>query len=234
MTRLLSTIRLDAIIQVRSKFYHIAIAVGLFFGIGMGQLLERPALAVGLPMYFLFVVGSSTLLYVAALILFERDEGTLDALLVSPLRLPEYINAKIISLSVLVLFESGITVVLAYGLHDMNVIWLAAGLVSMSIILTLIGIGMIVRYQSITDFLFPVLVVNFILQLPSLYFTGLIDNQLWLLAPTSAPVVLLQGAWRPLETWEVLYGIGYSLAFAAALYWWAQRAFYRHIVLKEQ
>ena len=47
----------------------------------------------------------TTMLYMAALILSERADGTLDAALVSPLSISNFIAAKLISLNLLVLFN---------------------------------------------------------------------------------------------------------------------------------
>jgi fluoroquinolone transport system permease protein len=74
--------------------------------------------------------------------------------------------------------------------------------------------------------------VAVVLQLPFLYFIGWVDSPLLLIIPTSAPTVLMQGAYGPLESWEWIYTTVYTAALIIGLTVWAYRAFDRHIIVK--
>ncbi len=232
--RLLSTMRLDATIQWRNRFYIIGVGLSLLLALGLAQFLQPEMVNAVLPMLFLFAIGGTTMLYVAGLLIFEKDERTLEAVIVSPMRVSEYMLSKIVTLTLLATLESLIVVVLTQGLDGFNPGLLLAGIILMGVMLTLTGIIMIVRYDSITDFLIPVVTVSLVLQLPALYFTGISDSVLWLIVPTSAPVMLMWAAWFPVESWQVVYGFVYSLVLIAGLYRWARLAFHKHIVLRER
>lgn len=234
MTRLLSTMKLDAAVQFRNKFYYIGIGLALVIAAILAAFFEHESLGQMIPIFFLFAIGGSTLLYVAGLVIFEKDEHTMDAMLVSPLRLNEYMASKVITLTLLVIVESLLAVALSYGLGGFNPLLLIGGIALMAIMLTLIGFVLVVRYDTITDFLIPVLVVGLVLQLPFIQFLGIWENPIWYLIPTSAPTVLMLGAWRPLETWELVYGLGYSLLLIGFTYRWALSAFNTYIVMKER
>lgn len=238
-TRLLRAIRNDITVQFRNKLYYIGIGVAVLVGGILSQLVNGESLAVAFPTIMLLVVGGSTLLYVAGMILFEKDEGTLSALIVSPLRTTEYLGSKIITLTGLATLEAlvllGVTMLIISGGGDLiipNVPLLLVGIIALGVLYTLLGIVLIVRYDSITDFLMPVIVIVLVLQIPLLYFLGMVPNALFLLIPTSAPTMLITGAYESLSAAEWLYATGYTSAILIGLGIWAYRAFNTHIVMK--
>jgi fluoroquinolone transport system permease protein len=89
-----------------------------------------------------------------------------------------------------------------------------------------------VRYQQITDFLVPVLVIAFVLQVPLVHFMGIIEHPAFLIIPTSAPTLLMQGAFVQLTAWEWVYALTYTAALIIGLTIWAYRAFNTHIIMK--
>lgn len=232
MKRFASTIQTDVTVQVRNRLYIIGPAFAVLMALFLGQVASQTNFYRAIPVLLLLVTGGTTLLYVAALILFEKDEGTLNGLIVSPLRTWEYLTSKVITLTVLALLESLIMVGLVTRLQGFNILLLVFGILAIGVIYTLIGVVMIVRYRSITDFIVPVAVISLILQLPFLHFLGLLESPLFLLIPTSAPTLLMQGAWQSLTVWEWVYALGYTLVTTALLSVWAYRAFYRYIILK--
>lgn len=235
MQRLAYTIKLDATVQWRNKFYYIGVGLSLLLAIGAGILANenREILNTLLPIFFLFAIGGTSLLYIIGLIIFEKEEGTLAAQIVSPLTTNEYILSKLVTLALIGLVETFIVVLLAYGIDGLGVLPLLVGVIFMSVMLTLAGIILVVRYSSITDAFIPLFVVAIVTQLPFFYFSGLMDTPLWLIIPTGAPAMLLWGAWNPLEAWQWAYGIVYSLVIIGGLYRWSLMAFHQHIIMKQ-
>lgn len=239
MNRLLSAMKLDLTVQLRNNLYTIGIAAGLITALALAWLVEPDQLFSYVPALLMIVVGGSTLLYVAAMILFEKDEGTLQAVRISPLRPAEYLWSKIITLSGLALLEAvvmvgGAMAIMAFTdtLTLPHIPLLVAGILAISVLYTLVGIIMVVRYEKITDYLMPMAGLAVIFQLPFLYFLGWVTSPLLLAIPTSAPTMLMVGAYRPLTAGEWLYGVGYTVALLAGLTIWAHRAFDRHIIRK--
>ena len=239
MSRLLSAMKMDVTIQVRTQLYTIGIVAGVIIAIAVSQLTGPEYLFSIIPTLMLLVVGGSTLLYVAALILFEKDEGTLNALIVSPLRTSEYLWSKIITLTALATLESvimigGAMLIMRFSgeVTTPNIPLLLTGIIAIRVIYTLIGIVLIVRFDKITDFLMPMTGVAVVLQLPFLYFLGWVKHPALLIIPTSAPTVLMQGAYIQLAAWEWFYAIGYTTVLIIGLTVWAYRAFNTHIITK--
>ncbi|MEM7538423.1 MAG: hypothetical protein AAF639_40015 [Chloroflexota bacterium] len=242
MKRLLSTMKVDLTVQVRNNLYTIGIVVGVLIAVVLWQISPPDQLHWIIPVFMMLAVGGTTLLYVAGMILFEKDEGTINAVIVSPLRISEYLWSKIITLGALATVESIVMIggamllILWFGdaarMMMPNVPILLAGIVTIGVIYTLIGIVLIVRYDKITDFLMPMAAYAVILQIPFLHFMGMIEHPLFLAIPTSAPTLLMQGAYIDLMAWEWLYAIGYTALIIAGLTVWAHRAFQTHIVMK--
>jgi fluoroquinolone transport system permease protein len=229
----------DVMVQVRTNLYTIGIGAGVLVAIALSQLASPDLLVLLVPTLMLLVVGGSTLLYVSAMIIFEKDEGTLRAMIVSPVRPSEYLWSKIITLTALAALEAvvmigGAMLIMRFsgGFSLPNIQLLLLGIVAIGILYTLIGIVLVVRYNSITDYLLPMAGVAVILQLPFLYFLGWVEHWSFLLIPTSAPTVLMVGAYRPLAGWEWGYGLGYTAVLLIGLSFWAYRAFQTHIIEK--
>ena len=111
-----------------------------------------------------------------------------------------------------------------------NVLLLIIGIATLGIIYVLFGVVLIVRYNSITDFLIPVSGLATLLQLPFIYFAGWVESPAFLVIPSSAPTMLMQGAFVELTAWQWIYAIGYTTLWIGALSLWAYRAFEKHIV----
>ncbi len=239
MTRLLSAMKIDLMVQVRNNLYTIGIGAAIVVAIALSQLADPDQLVGVIPALMILVVGGSTLLYIAGLIIFEKDEGTLHAVIVSPLRPSEYLWSKIITLTTLATLEAVVMIGgamllmrLAGTLTIPNIPLLLIGIIAIGIIYTLVGLVLIVRFDKITDFLVPMSAIALVLQLPFLYFLGWVQHPVLLVIPTGAPGLLMQGAYIQLTAWQWLYALGYTAALIIGLSIWAYRAFKTHIIMK--
>lgn len=239
MNRLVAAMKMDVTLQLRTQLYSIGIGAGVLVAVVLAWLARPEQLFSLIPTLMLLVIGGSTTLYVAAMILFEKEQGTLKATIVSPLHPGEYLWAKIITLTLLATVESivmigGAMLIMSFTgeVTLPNIPLLLLGIVGIGIIYTLVGIVLIVRYDKITEFLIPLSAVAVILQLPFLYFLGWVEHPLFLVIPTSAPTVLMQAAYMPLASWQWLYGVGYTAVLVVGLTIWAYRAFQAHILAK--
>ena len=104
-----------------------------------------------------FIVGNlivNGFYFIAALILLERDEGTLTAQSVSPLRSMEYLLSKAISLALLALVENTVIVLLFIG-FDFNWGLMILGLLTCVLIYLSLGLVMVAQFDSLNGFLMP-------------------------------------------------------------------------------
>ncbi len=235
MNRLLKSMQLDFTVQGRNYFYHIGVGSALLLGGLLWYFFNQENLAYAIPLMYLFGLGGSTYLFVGALILVEKRDHTLDGLIVTPLRPREYINAKVISMTILGLFESLGIAAVAYGFPygwDFNWFYLITGVVFMAVMNCLLGLIVVVRYDSINNFLMPTLALSLVLQLPFVHVLGFWESPLFYLIPSFPSLQLVLRAFDPtaVSTGELVYGFVGSMAVIIGLYIWGERAFDRHII----
>lgn len=239
MNRFLALLKTDVVIQFRNYLYAIGIGVAVIFAIVLSQLVEPSQFFLVVPTLMLLGVGGSTMMYVAGMILFEKDENTLNAVIVSPLRVVEYLWSKIISLSILAMIEglvmiSGAMLILSWHVPVSlpRIIPLLLGIMAIGIVYCLVGIVLVVRYDKITDFILPMGAIAGVLQLPFLYFFEIFQHPFLLFIPTSAPTMIVRGAYVSLSWWQWGYAIGYTLCVIVVLGVWAKRAFIKYITMR--
>jgi hypothetical protein len=92
--------------------------------------------------------------FLAALVLLERDEGSLQARRVTPLRQHEYLGSKLMTLTALALAENLIIVVLFHG-TGFRWLLMSGAIVVASALLALLGVIAVARHDSINTFLMP-------------------------------------------------------------------------------
>lgn len=231
MKRFVSSIVLDTRLQFRYGLYH----VGLFVAVTTILMLKfLPITNFGflLPAFLFFSINITTYYFIAGQVLFEKGEGTIEALVVTPLRGGEYLGSKIITLSLLAFWESLVIVLFVVGL-DFNLILFIVGTAFMGTLYCLIGFILIARYDSINQYLMPSSFFLIILQIPIVDYIALWKSGWFYLFPLQAPLLLLKAAFQPVETWQLFYGVLYSVVWMALLYVLAQRTFQSLIIGKE-
>jgi len=231
--RLAASLLCDIRLQLRNGFYAASVFVTAVWAAVFSQLPHFDASGVwaGMVAANLFI---TTFYFIAGLVLLERDEGSLAARSVTPLRPREYLASKVLTLSALAAVENTVLTLLLAGLGFLRagpgLIFLILGIVLLSAILCLAGFVVIARYRSINEFLMPSMVYVFGLGLPLIDFFGLWRSPLFLLHPMQAALALMRVGWEPLSPGEAAYGLLYPAAAIALLYILSRRA-YKHLLL---
>ena len=226
MRRLLTALRWEAVLQARSQFYTITALVAVIWIVLIrllpaGLRTNPEAIA---PVFTAINLQVTAFYFVTALVLLEKSQGALRALVVSPLRPSEYLAAKVLSLAALGTAENAVVVAAVFGLNAQWG-WLLLGMVLLGAIYALLGLVVIARYDSINTFLMPSAGIIFVLSTALLGYYGLVP--LWTLIwhPVLPPLVLMRAAWVPLEWSQFAYGLLGSAVWISALGVWARRRF---------
>lgn len=234
--RLGAAVRTDVVLQARNQLYGISVGVALVAAGGLAWLSPHDRLEATVPMALLMFVGGSTLLYAVAMLILERDDGTLSAVIVSPLRPAEYLLSKVITLSGLATLEALLTVGGALGVLSRSGEvpvpgpLLLVGVVLLAVMHVLVGLVLVVRYRRLMEVLIPMGAIATIMQLPAFYFVGALPHRAWLLIPTGAPTMFIRGGFAELTPWEWTYATVGSALTLLALWVAARRAFQRHVI----
>ena len=228
--RLLSTIRWDIQLQFRNGFYLVSAVVAVMFIIILKQLPDVDW-ALWWPVIILENLVVNSFYFMAGLVLLEKGEGTLEAQIVTPLRPSEYLISKVLSLGFLSLLESLVVVVVVSG-FQFNWLLLSIGILFLIAFYGLYGFFVVARYDSIGEFILPSAIWVIWFSLPLLYYTGLWEHWLMFLHPLQAPLVLMQGAFMTIPTWQIVYGLLYSTLWVYITYVISHRAFHRFVIRK--
>lgn len=228
MKRVLFSLRWEAAVQHRHGFYYVS---GGVVAILAGLLTQLPdaAAPIVLPGFLANALFITTFYFCAALVLLEKGERTLTALVVTPLRPEEYLAVKVVTLVTLALVENLLILLLGYGL-PFNLLWLAIGLMSLALLYTLVGFMAVVRYEGINEFILPSIGVLLLLALPLVDHFGLWRSAVWYLHPVQPGLVLLRAAFGPQPLWQIVYGLVGSALWGAGLFYAARPVFERFVV----
>ena len=231
MRRLLATLRCDVLRQYRNGLYGVTVAVALFY-VALLRFLpasDRIDLPLLIPAFVMLNVLMTTFYFVAGLVLLERSERSLGALVVTPLRVSEYLSSKVVTLTVLALAENLFVVLIFYG-------WrfaagpLLVGMVMLCSLFTLLGFALVSRYDSVNEFLIPSIFVSMPLFLPLLPHLGIVGAPLDLLFyvhPAQPAFVLMRSAFATTSAAELAYGVAGGLGWLTTAYLLARESFRR-------
>lgn len=230
MTRLAASLQTDLRVQLRNGFYFVSGFIVLIFTALLSQLPKGVLdLSLVVPSILLVNFVLTTFFFVGALVLLEKSEGTIYGLVVTPLRVGEYLLAKVASLTGLATLESALVVLFVFGLPP-NMLPLLLGMLLLGTLFTLLGFVVTARFRSINEYLLPAGFGVMLLLLPLLQSTGLLSSPLFHFHPAQPAVTLLRSAYTSVSTLELVYAVLGSLSWAALSFLWAKRVFVRHIV----
>jgi fluoroquinolone transport system permease protein len=225
MRRLRSALLWDVRLQVRNGFYTATAGVLLVWA-AVATWLPPVDLRWLLPALILGNLVMNTFYFMAALVLLENDEGSLQARMVTPLTRAEYLAAKLASLSVLALAENLLIVVLLHG-TGFALPAMTAAILLACVQYTLLGFIAVARYDSLNTFLMPSVVYSSAAQIPLIAWVAQWQHPVLYLHPLQAPLVLGDFALRGTAPPGALFGVLLGIAWTAVLLIGARSAFAR-------
>jgi len=171
-------------------------------------------------------------MFIGGLVLFEKGAGTLEALVVTPLRVWQYLWAKTISLTLIALPCSVGMAVAGHG-WQLHYPYFLLGVVLTSCLFVLIGFIGVARVKTLNQYLIvvPMFLTPFFL--PLFNFFG-VTNTFWLyLIPSQASLILLEaGLSSEVATEEIIYAITYLLICIGLAYFFARLSYIKYIIWK--
>jgi fluoroquinolone transport system permease protein len=168
--------------------------------------------------------------FIGGLMLLERGDGTLPGNFASPLRIDEWMLAKLASLTLLAIVASfAIALPLAPGLRPG---WLLVAIVSTSSCFVVIGIVAGTRFSTVNRYLLGGGLATTPLLLPMLAPLGVFDTPVFHLLPTGAAFDLLALALgrQRVDAWIAARALVVLCLWTACVWAWA-RAWMRRYVL---
>ncbi|MBN2086190.1 MAG: hypothetical protein JW748_13305 [Anaerolineales bacterium] len=233
MKRLAATLLCDVRLQVRNGFYAASVFIVAVWGALFTRIPNVDVTAVwgGMIAANLMI---TTFYFIGGLVLLERDEGSLAARSVTPLRTGEYLGSKVLTLTGLAVIENTLLTLLLAGLGFFRIgagfPLLILGAVLISVLYCLAGFAAVARYRSINEFLMPSILYTFGLGLPLVDYFGLWRSPLFYLHPLQAALGLMRGGGELPSLGAAAYGLLYPAAAIIVFAVLARRA-YRRLIL---
>ena len=231
MTRLTSTMKWDVRLQWRNGFYYAAIVIVAVFLLIFSQI-SVDNLGWIMPYMLINNMIVGTFYFIGGLVLLEKSEGSLEARVTTPLRPAEYLAAKVTTLTVLSLVESVLIVMIAVG-FAVNWLPLLAGITLTAVFMCLVGFIVVVRYDSINEYLLPSILYVLLACLPLGFYLAGWNAWLLYLHPLQTMLRLIESGWQPLPWWQMAYYLIYSSLWIAGLTHLSLRAFHRFVITKQ-
>lgn len=194
MKKLIPLIRMDLLLAFRYGLLYAALFISLVY-LGVFFPLSEMLRALFLPFIIYIDLAIFGFYFLGAWIFFDRQESTLSALILTPITYKTYLWSKIM---VLTLISLVISVFLSYALSlAFNPILLILSTTLNSILFCMIGLWIVVRYNSFSHFLPASTMMLFVFELPIFeYFQLLpsspIGNLLWLFHPSFGSMKLIE------------------------------------------
>jgi fluoroquinolone transport system permease protein len=215
----------DVRLQVRNGFYA-ATAFVLLIWASIALWLPPVDLRWLLPPLVLGNLILNTFYFMAALVLLENEERSLQARIVTPLRRAEYLAAKIISLSALALAENLLIVALLHG-TGFSLWVMTAAILLASVQYALLGFIAVVRYDSINTFMMPSVLYTLAAQIPLIAWLAQWQHPILYLHPFQTALILGDMALGGSAPPGAAFGVVTSVAWLVALLLGARAAFSR-------
>lgn len=228
MRRFLATFLCDVRIQHRNGFYYASLFAA-FTVLLLLYWIPSSEYSWIIPLAIFSNLSMNGFYFMGGLVLLEKGEGTLEAQTITPLNVNEYLASKVVTLSLLSVFESSLITYFAYG-TSLNWQFLIAGIITMNILFCLFGFFLVIRYHSINEYLFPSIMFLFLFSVPIISFTGMWDHFLFYLHPYHASFLLLKASFQTIPTTQLAYAFLYSSAWIILLYHLCRNAFHRFVI----
>ena len=164
-------------------------------------------------------------LFAGVLLLFEKDQHTLDALLVTPLSHNAYLWSKALSLSLIATLTALLMIWVGYG-WSLNYLHFMVGTFGTSVLFVWLGCLIGVRASGFNAYLMRSIGIFIPAALPLLSLFNVWDHPLLYLIPSFPGILLLRASFQVMEPWQYAYSYAYLLLATVAVYVWCKRLFH--------
>ncbi len=160
-------------------------------------------------------------LFVGVMVLFEKNENTIQALAVSPMKVTHYVLSKSIALTIISIGCCFAMAVAGYGTHFYFFHFLmASGLTTL--LFSFIGFIVVAGQSSFNTYILRAIGVLLLLSLPFLGYFDIVSRHWFILFPTQPAIDLFRLAFAEQFTYgQGVLAYGMAIAWCLITYGWA-------------
>ena len=213
--------------------------VVLLFWVGISWFFEGAELKMFVPIVFLVDSTMMTMLLVGATLFYEKQEHTINSIMVSPVTENEYLLSKII-VSVL---NSLITIIfISAALYFIkgvtyNYLLVVPAVIIVTVVHAIIGIRLSYYAKNFSSMLVNLFIYNFIFLFPTVFVTlGIIGENVGrylILLPPEAANILISTVVHDVDPWRLAFGYVYLSILSLVLYRFLIKPQFNDYVMRE-
>ncbi|MCG8417483.1 MAG: ABC transporter permease [Proteobacteria bacterium] len=226
MSAFLQLLRWDFTMQLRHGLWVAAVFVLLPWVAVLLSVSQEQASFI-LPGLIFLDVSVAGMLFMAGVYFFEKREGSLHALVVTPIKTWQWLVSKLVSLTVMGMVMCVVLVVIKQGMHAPWGYLLVACL-CINVLFILLGFVLAAPQDRFSNFFLYYALVFGVMEIPCLSFFDISHSLFWLL-PTQPALVLLRGAFDGMAPAHFAGVVGIQLLWIALGYLLCLRLFHRNI-----
>ncbi len=163
-------------------------------------------------------------LFAGVLLLFEKNQRTLDVLSVVPLSHEAFLWSKALSLSLVATLTALLMVWVGYG-WAINYLHFVAAVMGTSVLFVWIGCMIGGRAHGFNSYLMRSIGVLIPTALPLLALFNVWDSPLLYLIPSFPGILLLKASFKTIEPWHYIYSYAYLPLALAFTFFWCKKLF---------
>jgi len=178
-----------------------------------------------IPMLVYMDTTAMSMVLVGATLFYERQEGTIRSILVAPIAKSEYILAKTFAN----IISDLITLLMIYGYGklfkevNLNLFGLIGAVILIAFFHSLVGFLLTFNSKDFTEMLMAMMKYTFVFSIPVLlkqigYIKSKIVDRILFIVPTKSASILLESTTGGMDTWRILFAIGYLIIASLLLF----------------
>ena len=171
-------------------------------------------------------------IFTGVLVLFEKNANTLQALVVTPVKLWQYLFSKAISLTLITSIICFAMVFTSHGFH-FNYFWFSIAALLSSILFIFLGFIGVAKVKTFNQYIIVIPLFIAPLSLPYLHFFGVSNSWLFYVLPSQGALILFRGAFEKIAFGDSIYAMGYLISTIWVTYRISKHLFLEHIVKGE-
>ena len=193
-----------------------------------------------LPFIIMIDVTMMAVMYIGAVMFFEKTESTISTLLVTPATEDELILSKVIANTIHMLFSTMLIIIVFYFVKDISINWF---FIILAIVLSvafhsLFGFVFSFHTKDFTTMLLLLMLYSFLLVIPSgLYTLGILTGDIWkyllLLTPAQLSTELIKVGLGGAIEWQFYISILLILVYGLLGYFFYIKPKFTHYAVKQ-
>ncbi|MEN8229467.1 MAG: hypothetical protein ABFS38_15010 [Bacteroidota bacterium] len=223
-------VKKDVLLQWRQGFWLVYFIISIVYIIILLNIPRESRMIVSLIM----ILSDTTMLgiiFIAALILLEKQQSVVLSLFVTPLNPSGYIWAKTISLSLIAVTMS-ILVYLPVLQLSVYTLLLLFTIAITAAIFVLFGLGIASQVESINQYFGRIILISMAILIPVIPYLVFDRHPAFIILPYIASLDLMLGAMQPLSHWRIIVDIVLLVTWGYLAFLFSKNQVNKHLVYK--